>query len=209
MTTTDQLLGQFIEAWNAGERPDVRDYLGRASEEDRGRLAELLSTWLQLAPTPQYDAATLARITEAPALRAALDAASTEPVPVAEQVLTLRERAGLGLQDVASRLARLFSLEDESRASVYLEQLERGDLDESRLSGRLLAGLAAILGADRDQLRPEPALGAGQMFFRSDGDSEEWVASGIDALSRAALAPAPSGEPLDELDQLFVGGPDA
>lgn len=209
MSTTDQLLGQFIEAWNAGERPDVREFLARAGDDDRAQLAELLSAWLELAPTPAWDEATLERISAEPALRAALDAAGTEPVPVGEQVLSLRERAGLGVAEVGRRLARLFELGDEARTTAYLEDLERGALDPGGLSRRLLAGLAAILGADRDELTFQPAMSSGQTFFRAEGDADEWFADGIDALSRAALSPAPASGPLDELDLLFVGGPDA
>ena len=33
------------------------------------------------------------------------------------------------------------------------------------------------------------------------------IAEDIDALSRAALAPAPPSSPMDELDRLFLGGP--
>lgn len=209
MSTTDQLLGQFIEAWNAGERPDVRAYLARASDGDRAELSEMLSAWLELAPTPAWDEATLEQISAEPALRVALDAAATGPLSVGEQVLALRERAGLGVTDVARRLARLFGLRDEPRATAYLEDLERGELDPGGLSRRLLTGLAAILGADRDELTLQPAMSTGQTFFRSEGQADEWFADGIDALSRAALSPAPASGPLDELDQLFVGGPDA
>lgn len=209
MSTTDQLLGQFIEAWNAGERPDVREFLARASDQDRSQLAEMLSAWLELAPTPAWDEATLEQISAEPALRAALDATAAEPVSVGEQVLTLRERAGLGVADVGRRLARLFEVDDESRATAYLEDLERGELDPGGLSRRLLAGLAAILGADRDELIFQPAMSSGQTFFRAEGEADEWFADGIDALSRAALSPAPVSGPLDELDLLFVGGPDA
>ena len=77
MRTTHQLLGQFIEAWNAGERPDVRDYLARASADERDDLSTLLSAWLELAPTPAWDEATLDEISATPALRAALEAAAT------------------------------------------------------------------------------------------------------------------------------------
>lgn len=209
MSTTDQLLGQFIEAWNAGERPDVREYLARASDRDRSELADLLSAWLELAPTPAWDEATLSKISQEPALRSALDAAAAEPVPVGEQVLTLRERAGLGVAEVGRRLARLFEVDDEARATEYLEELERGELDPGGLSRRLLAGLAAILGAGRDELTLQPAMSSGQTFFRAEGDADEWFADGIDALSRAALSPAPASGPLDELDRLFVGGPEA
>ncbi|HMS63566.1 MAG TPA: hypothetical protein PKD63_14905, partial [Solirubrobacteraceae bacterium] len=97
MRTTHQLLGQFIEAWNAGERPDVRDYLAQASADERDDLSTLLSAWLELAPTPAWDEATLDEISATPALRAALEAAATGPLSVGEQVLALRERAGLGV----------------------------------------------------------------------------------------------------------------
>lgn len=209
MSTTHQLLGQFIEAWNAGERPDVRTYLERASADERDELAAMLSTWLELAPTPAYDEQTLAEISAEPALRAALDAASAEPVPVGQQVLTLRERAGLGVADVARRLTRLFELGDEPRTTEYLEELERGELDPGGLSRRLLAGLAAILGADRDELTLRPAMATGQTFFRAEGDADEVFAESLDALSMAALSEAPASGPLDELDLLFVGGPEA
>ena len=35
MSTTDQILSEFIDAWNAGARPRVRDYLARAITEGR------------------------------------------------------------------------------------------------------------------------------------------------------------------------------
>ena len=208
MSTTGELLGQFIEAWNAGERPDLRDFLTRAPEGERERLAELVGTWLDLAPTPAYGEAALAEIAREPALTRALEALETEPPAVAQQVASLRERAGLAVADVATRLARLFELDDEQRAAAYIERLESGELDSTRLSRRLLAGLAAILGAERDELELRPALATGQTFFRAGEERDEAVAAGIDALSRAALAPAPGGEPMDELDRLFTGGPE-
>jgi hypothetical protein len=109
---------------------------------------------------------------------------------------------------VARRLVAIFGLRDEQRAADYLARVERGELDPGRLSNRLLDALAAILGADRDQLGPgPPAFAAGQAFFRAEEHADQWIAQDIDALSRAALAPAP--EPMDELDRLFLGGPDA
>lgn len=209
MSTTDELLGQFIEAWNAGERPDLRDYLARAPEGERDRLAELVRTWLELAPTPSYGEGALAAIASEPALASALDALEAEQPAVGEQVARLRERAGMAVTDLAQRLARLFELDDDQRAAGYLDRLERGELDSARLSRRLLAGLAAILGARPGELELRPALAAGQTFFRAEEERDEAVAAGIDALSRAALAPAPGGEPMDELERLFTGGPEA
>ena len=35
MTTIELLLGEFIDAWNAGRRPDVDEYLERAAGTDQ------------------------------------------------------------------------------------------------------------------------------------------------------------------------------
>jgi transcriptional regulator with XRE-family HTH domain len=210
MTAIEQLLGEFIDAWNAGRRPDVGAYLERAPEGDRDELATQLETWLQIAPTPAYDKATRHAIAAEPALRAALDAAAAMRSPLSARLPTLRERAGLAVRDVARRLVAVFDLDDEQRAAEYLERIERDELDTSRVSRRVLDALAAILGADRDQLVAGPAAFAGgQAFFRAEDDAEQWIAQDIDALSRAALAPAPASAPMDELDRLFLGGPDA
>lgn len=209
MTSIEQLIGEFIDDWNAGHRPDVLAYLERAAPEDQDALASQLETWLELAPTPAYDEATRQTIASEPALLAALDAAAELRAPLAERLPTLRDRAGLAIRDVAARLTQLFELGDEQRTAAYLEQIERDELDERRLSRRLLDALAAILGADADQLAPGPAaLAGGQAFFRAEEDADMWIAEDIDVLSRAALSPAPAA-PMDELDRLFLGGPDA
>lgn len=209
MTTIEKLVGQFIDDWNAGRRPDVLAFLERAAPQDRDALASQLETWLDLAPTPAYDEPTRQAIASEPALIAALDAAALLREPLADRLPTLRQRAGLAIRDVAARLTQLLELDDEPRTVAYLEQIERDELDERRLSRRLLDALAAILGADADQLSPSPAaLAGGQAFFRADEDADVWIAEDIDVLSRAALAPAPA-TPMDELDRLFLGGPDA
>jgi transcriptional regulator with XRE-family HTH domain len=208
MSTVEQILGEFIDAWKAGERPDVDAYLARARKADRDELVTQLATWLEIAPTPRFDEATRAEIAREPALRAALDAAAALRSPLSERLPTLRRRAGLKVRDVARRLVAVFDLDDEPRAARYLKQVECGELDAGRLSDRLLNALAAILGADRDELASgPPALAAGQAFFRADDNADQWIAEDIDALSRAALARAP--EPMDELDRLFLGGPSA
>jgi len=209
MTSIEQLVGQFIDDWNAGRRPDVLAFLERAAPQDRDALASQLETWLELAPTPAYDEPTRHSIASEPALLTALDAAAALRAPLAERLPTLRDRAGLAIRDVAARLTQLFDLDDELRTVAYLEQIERDELDERRLSRRLLDALAAILGADADQLTPGPAaLAGGQAFFRAEEDAGAWIAEDVDVLSRAALAPAPA-TPMDDLDRLFLGGPGA
>lgn len=209
MTAIEQLIGEFIDAWNAGRRPDIDAYLERAEPAERDQLAAQLMTWLEVAPTPDFDAQTRAVISSEPSLAAALTTAAELRAPLAERLPNLRRRAGLAIGDLAARLTQLFALDDEPRAAAYLEQIERNELDERRLSRRVLDALAAILGADRDQLNPSPvALAGGHAFFRTEEDADQWIAEDIDVLSRAALSPAPAG-PMDELDRLFLGGPNA
>ena len=56
----DRILSDFIDAWNAGRRPEVDDYVGRADEPDRAPLASDFVAFLAFAPTPEYDDANLA-----------------------------------------------------------------------------------------------------------------------------------------------------
>jgi hypothetical protein len=201
----ERVMGEFADAWTAGRRPDVDDYLARVPEAERDELADRIGTWLELAPTPAYDAHARRAIAREPVLRAALAAAEAERAPLTARLPALRERAGLAIGDVAKRLVALFGVEDEERAARHLANLERGALTPDRLSNRLLDALQAILGAE---LSPgPPAAPPAYAFFRSDDGAPEWVAAEIDALSRAALSAAP--EPMDELDRLFLGGPDA
>ena len=44
------------------------------------------------------------------------------------------------------------------------------------------------------------------MLFRAEGEVDERFAEDLEALSRAAMAPAPA--PMDEVDRLFTGGPE-
>jgi hypothetical protein len=208
MSTVQQVLGEFIDAWKAGGRPDVNSYLARVRKADRDTLAARLEAWLEIAPTPGYDESARAAIAKEPVLRAALDAAAAMHAPLSERLPTLRDRAGLGVGDVARRLVAIFALKDEMRVVDYLNRIERDELDPARLSDRLLDALAAVVGADREQLAPSrPAFATGQALFRAEEDADRWIAEDIDVLSRAALAPAPT--PMDELDRLFLGGPGA
>jgi hypothetical protein len=195
----DKVLSEFIDAWNAGKRPRVDDYLERAAPADRDELAERLGDWLLVAPGPDYSAKALADI------RAEL-AGLPELWP--EVLPTLRERAGLRVRDLAARITAAFGLQgEEERTSAYLERMERGELDASQISRRLLEALGRALGADLIRgagLRP---AARGQALYRAERDAGASFEEELEALSQAAMAPAPP--PMDELDRLFTGGPDA
>ncbi len=206
MSSVEQLYGDFVDAWNSGKRPDVTEYLQQASADERDELAQKLDMWLQIAPTPDYDEATLDAIRSEPVLMAALADAESLEAPLAERVRSFRERAGLSLAAFAGAVADRVKVPADDKLSGYLTQLETGDLDERRLSQRLLDAFADALGVRPGALAPAPA--AGQSFFRADEDADLEIAASLTALTEAAFAPEPGAE-MDEVDRLFLGGPGA
>lgn len=211
--TIDQILSEFIDAWNAGQRPDIDDHLQRAAPAERDELAEALAAWLEVAPTPRFDETTQAELRQEPIIVALREASASRAGLLPELVPRYRARRGLGLGELAERLAAAVGLPgQQERTADYLQRLERGELDATRLSRRLLEGLSRTLGAPLQALADAAALGggprpAGAMLFRAEGDEGARFAAKIEALSAAAMTPAPA--PLDDLDRLFLGGPDA
>src|SRR5688500_1390547 len=129
---TDRVLSEFIDEWNAGRRPRVRDYLARLPDGPaRDELADAITDWLSVAPTPAYSEGT----------RGAIRA----EVARTFELSRLRERAGFSPRELAARVAKAFGLSDVERTEGYLARLEAGELDPSRVSRRLLDALAGVL----------------------------------------------------------------
>lgn len=215
MSTTDQVLSEFIDAWNAGERPRVRDYLARLPDgPDRDALATELSTWLETAPTPAYAESTRAAIASEPLVADLFARADADAGLWPSVVPELRARAGLSISDLASRLVERFSLnrDDLPRTQHYLERLEHGALDPARVSRRLLDAVGSVLGVSGPSLSDTAVFSrglraSGGTLFRADGQADDQIRRDLELLSRAALSPAPA--PMDEVDRLFTGGLDA
>jgi hypothetical protein len=217
MSSTEQVLSEFVDAWTAGRRPRVIEYLARVPDgPERDALAEQIGTWLEVAPAPPYDPATRAQIRAEPAVRHVLGAAGEDAGLWPTVLPQLRVNAGLSVPQVAARMVDRFGLGGGTadRAADYLERMERGELEAARVSRRLLDALGELLGASGATLAAAGRLGgamrpaaAGGTLFRAGEDAGAQVARDIEALSRAAMRPAPP--PMDELDRLFTGGPEA
>ena len=51
MSDIEQVLGDFVDAWNAGRRPRVGEALRRVpAGADRDELADRIAAWLEVAP---------------------------------------------------------------------------------------------------------------------------------------------------------------
>jgi transcriptional regulator with XRE-family HTH domain len=210
MSDVERVFSDFVDEWSGGRRPQVEDWLERVGPGEREQLAELLTDWLAVAPTPDYDEAMLAQLRADPAVAAVVAGAAGAAGAWPALLPRLRARAGLAVRELAGRLTAAFGLAgQEARAEVYLERMERGELDATRVSRRLLDALGEALGVSGSSLAEAGDLGlraAPAIRFRAAPAALAPPLADFDALSRAAMAKAPP--PMDELDRLFLGGPE-
>jgi hypothetical protein len=205
----DRILSDFIDAWNAGRRPGLDDHLARAAEADREQLSADIMAFLAFAPTPDYDDAALAAIRAEPVVASAAPAAGAPGGLWPALLPRLRERAALSTAQLAAGLVPLLGLpaDREPKTRGYLEQLEAGALEPRGLSGRLLDGMARLLGVPRDALEGAGSFGAPPVaaaLFRADERAAEALRDDLDVIADALAAP--SGAAWDEVDELFCGG---
>ena len=205
----EQVLSEFIDAWNAGERPDVDDYIARVPAEEQDALGEELTTFLTFAPSPEYSDDALS------AIRAEIAKATTavsERGLLGSLLARLRERVGLSTADVAGELVGELGLrfDQVTKTASYLEELETGSLEPTRVSWRVFEALGKLFrvpagdlegAADRSAWSAAPAAAP---MFRADEDAAARVGKHLDALADALAAPG--GEARDEVDDLFLGG---
>lgn len=200
MTDVAHILGEFIAAWQAGERPRLPDYLERVPAADRHELAEQIQTYLLVAPEPSYDEATWSAMTADPMV-GAVAAAAMEPEPWPHLLPRLRERARLSLADVAGRLGLRSDL--EPKAEQLLSEMESGALDPSLPTRGLLERLATVLGvtpAALDWRGGAPAGPGAPLLYRSTAEEADYS---VALLSEALVTDAGDW---DEADELFLGG---
>lgn len=191
MTSNDRLLSEFIDAWNAGERPRALEWLARVpAGPQRDELADQLSAWAEAAPLPP------------PATEAVRDEVRRDPA-VARALLLAglpaeRERARLTLAELAGRLVRVLGLPERAApaAERHLERLEAGRSEGRGPTRRLLDALAEALDGPVTPARPAVA-------FR--GTAAE--AATIDRLQQLTDRAMGAPEPEDELARLFSAGP--
>ena len=205
----EQILGEFIDAWKAGERPDVDAYLARARNAERDELATQLATWLEIAPTPRYDEATRAEIAEEPALRAALDAAAALRSPLSERLPTLRRPGGpQGARCGAAPRRRLRPRRRAARRQLprsrsSVANSTRADC-RAACSTRWPRSSAPTATSSPRARRPSPRA-------RRSSAPTRTPTTGSPRTSTRSRAPRshPRPSPMDELDRLFLGGPGA
>jgi transcriptional regulator with XRE-family HTH domain len=206
----ERILSEFVDAWNAGRRPDVDEHIARAPEHERAELAEELLAFLAFAPAPSYGDAALQAIREEPIVVEALAAAGERGGLLPSLLPRLRERRSLTTAQLAAELVAALRLtrDREAKTAAYLERLEGGELEPARISRRVFDALARVLRVPRGELE-----GAGDLsgwgaspapVFRAGEDAAEAISPHLELLADALAAPGGAGR--DEVDDLFLGG---
>lgn len=206
----ERILSEFIDAWNAGRRPDVDEHVARAPAGERSELADDLLAFLAFAPTPSYGDAELAAIRAEPIVTEALAAPGERGGLLPALMPRLRERSSLSTPELAAELVGALDLPRDraEKTAGYLERLEGGELEPARISRRVFDALARVLGVPRRELE-----GAGDLSgwgptpapaFRADEDAAEAISPHLELLGDALAAPG--GAARDEVDDLFLGG---
>lgn len=209
----DQILSEFIDAWNAGRRPDVDDYITRVPASEQAELADELISFLSLAPTPEYTDADLEAIRAEPIVAESLIAASQRAGLLPGLMKSLRGRFSMSTREVAVGLVQELELpgEQADKTASYLDRLERGELEPARISRRVFEALSKLFAIPRDQLEGAGDLGrwghataAAAPVFRAEDEAAKHVTRHLEVLADALEAPG--GEGRDEVDDLFLGG---
>ena len=194
-----------MDAWHAGRRPRVNEYLAQAPAEQRGELADDIARFLDLAPSPSYSPEAVSALR---AEVAALEAGEELPSLLARA----RSRARVSIRELGSSLAAALGVSDAEKTAGYLDRLESGSLDPQGVSRRVLEALGTALDIGPDQVvaaarrvsAPPPAAAPAGALWRADPRAAEEDRADLEILADAMAAPAP--EPWDEVDRLFLGG---
>jgi hypothetical protein len=207
----DHVLSDFIDAWNAGRRPEVDDYLARVPEGERTELASRLMTFLSVAPTPDYSDEALEAIRADPIVQRALAAPAERGGLLPALLARLRERFSLSTPQLAGELVRELELPEDKadKTAAYLERLEHGELDASRVSRRVFDALARLFAVPRQELEGAGDLGSWAMptaspAFRAEDEAAEEVTPHLELLAKGLATPGAAKR--DEVDDLFLGG---
>jgi len=214
-TDREQLLSEFIDAWTAGRRPEVDDYLARASVNEQAELASALSSFLRLAPTPAYSDAAMSAIRLEPIVAEASAGVEDSAGILPGLLQRLRSKAELDAATLAGAVVAELELPADrvEKTASYLGRLESGELEPARVSQRVFDALARVLRVPRAQLEgaadiggwgARPAMAAGGPLFRAEDDAAAAVSGHLDVLADALEASG--GAARDEVDELFLGG---
>lgn len=199
----ERILGEFVDAYASGGRPEVDDYLARAVPGERDALAREIAAFLEHAPAPRHGDAARAGIAAEALTRGIADLVD-EPGLWPALLPALRRRARVRRDELTARLADALGVPGAvAKVARYYHGMEAGTLDPAGVSRRVLLALAPLLEVSARELE-----GAGAFGPPARMDMEVAFSRADMAASPLEVAPpmAASPEPPDEVDRLFTGG---
>jgi len=219
MADPQQLVDEFALRFEAGEEPDPAEWLSRVEGEDRQKLGELLDRYLMTAPRRTWDPVAYETSDAKQAVDRVFDSLEGVSGTWPELLPRLRNAAQLKRSDLVRRLAESLGAgtaePSVEKVGSYYHRMEQGLLPAEGVSGRVIAALAAIVGASAETIQragaagSKPAGGAGSPAFARMTVRDLLSAPG-DA-DAAAFEPADAdldatASERDEIDRLFTGG---
>jgi len=198
--TLAAIVGRFMHAHEAGERPDLDAYVAEAAEAGDDLLA-VLEAYLMRTPAP-FDHDAVERF-----------AASAAAQPSFGAVLrAARQERGLLRRELVDRLVAALALPLAARARLdqRLHEVEAGARSAAGVSERLVDALESIIGGVGPGLRaaraasnapPRAPHGGSPAFARPAS------APSIDAVLASVQAMGPDDELAAEVDALFGADP--
>lgn len=201
-------LSEFVKAFNAGERPNPREFIERVAEEDQRELEVLIELAIVESPPRVWDPKAFENSKLAASAEKVYDSfAEFEPaIAWPEALVAWRKRAEVKRSDLVERLAAALSVADKrEKVGAYYHELETGTLQPTGVSRRVWEALAPIVDVPAKQIllavrswTPTPASpGTAAAFARSVGSPPEIEASAAPAHGAAIER--------DEVDELFLG----
>jgi hypothetical protein len=211
MAEPSELRDEFAAAFEAGEEPNPRDFVERASAGERQETEALIDRYLMTAPRRRWDPDayehSLAKVAVDQVLESMEGVSGTWP----ELLPSLRERARIMRRDLVERLARALGFGEErqiEKVERYYNGMEHGLVPAAGVSARVIDALAGILDVDAERIRQAGSRGqaspgeAGAVYARMAVADEEYSVGDAPA---AAPAEREREQP-DEIDRLFTGG---
>ena len=204
MSRVDDLFEEYRAAFETRQARDPTPFLEQLAGTDRRELEALIDAYLARGARPRYSAEAFAAV-QASSLAQRVQASLSEAWP--ELLPRARNEAGILRSDLVTRLAEALGVTPKrDKVERYYHQMEKGLLDPSGVSDRVLAALAEIVGVSKERLRaaarPITPPPAGPTFARSASPPPAAAAPAVRMLRHA---PEPPPEP-DEVDALFRGG---
>ena len=154
MAEVEQLLRDFVAAFEADGEANPRTYLDQLEGVDRSELEVLIDAYLERAPAREWDPEAFER-SGGRELADRLHASLVGGGGLWPTLLPrLRNRAKLKRGELVARLASELGVEDRTeKVRDYYHEMESGLLPSEGVSDQVLDALAGALGSTREALR--------------------------------------------------------